>query len=224
MSNSLLYQEKAKLYEKLSQAEDKPGKILKKLIPHIQGKTVLDFGCGTGKYLSLLAPHAKKIIGVDKSIHVLDIARSKISHHSNIKLIHTNGQSIHLPDDHIDVTIGCWVLGTISNINQRQIALQEIQRVTTPLGQIILIENAPNSEFEQLRGRMNDPRERTQNYCNWIKKKGFTHLSTIKTHFQFDSLIEAQTTFKTIWPKTSKPEIESNQIKHQVDLWTLRTC
>ena len=45
------YYEENDIYELFSIAEDYPNKIYKYLLPKIKNKTILDLGCGTGKFM-----------------------------------------------------------------------------------------------------------------------------------------------------------------------------
>ena len=54
--DSGVYQVKSQTYELFSCAEDSPDKVTKFLIPLVKNRTVLDFGCGTGKFIKKIAP------------------------------------------------------------------------------------------------------------------------------------------------------------------------
>ncbi|MEN9614155.1 MAG: Methyltransferase domain [Candidatus Parcubacteria bacterium] len=43
-------------------------RIVKSILPYLKGKTVLDFGCGSGLYTKMVAQHALKVYGVDNPI------------------------------------------------------------------------------------------------------------------------------------------------------------
>lgn len=51
---------------------------LQSLIPSLEGKTVLEIGCGTGKNTQWLAPQCARLIGLDFSGGMLSVARQKI--------------------------------------------------------------------------------------------------------------------------------------------------
>lgn len=51
---------------------------MKKLLPDLQGKTVLDIGCGYGhNCLDFIKRGAKKVIGIDISEKMLDVAKKE---------------------------------------------------------------------------------------------------------------------------------------------------
>jgi SAM-dependent methyltransferase len=54
-------------------------RFLAALLPPAEGKTVLDVGCGTGRWLEYFAGHRpRRLVGVDLSAEMLEVAREKI--------------------------------------------------------------------------------------------------------------------------------------------------
>jgi len=102
---SEIYYERAEIYDALSEAEDADNKVFDWLLPHITGKTVLDLGCGTGKYLRLFAPHAKHITGLDASEAQLTIAQRKLPDIDNVILVQGDAVSAPLPNPEYEVVI-----------------------------------------------------------------------------------------------------------------------
>src|SRR5258706_5432982 len=62
-------------------AEKKELAFLKKLLGNIRGKTILDLGCGTGKFGLKLAHEAKKVVGIDISKSSVGIANRTANHY-----------------------------------------------------------------------------------------------------------------------------------------------
>lgn len=52
--------------------------------------TILDFGCGNGYYTRKFAERAQKVIGLDNSAELLDIAKANHGDQKNLQLIQTN--------------------------------------------------------------------------------------------------------------------------------------
>lgn len=48
---------------------------------------VLDFGCGTGRIAAAVAPAVQRVLGVDASPRMVDIARATVAHHANAAII-----------------------------------------------------------------------------------------------------------------------------------------
>ena len=72
------YYEENDIYELFSIAEDYPNKIYKYLLPKIKNKTILDLGCGTGKFMQKFHIETTKYYGLDLSNEQLNIAKRKI--------------------------------------------------------------------------------------------------------------------------------------------------
>ena len=151
MELSELYRSRAELYDHFANAEDAPAKVLSFLATLVCNKTVLDCGCGTGKYVRLLAPFCKTYYAVDVAGDALERAASKAA--SNVQVISARAEALPLADHSVDVVFGTWVLGTISDTARRKLAIESCLRVLRPGGAMYLVENDIGGEFEYVRGR-----------------------------------------------------------------------
>ncbi len=187
------YYAEADVYDRFSQCEDAPGLILKRLVPRVRGKRLLDLGCGSGKYAALLAPHAESVVGVDASEQQLANARKRSAHLPNVSLVRAPAGATGLPARSFDMVLASWVFCTILDEERRLRAIREAERVLTPGGQIILVENDEGGEFEEIRSRVDDPLERTRKYNDWlVESVGFSVEEKIETYFDFGSTEEAK--------------------------------
>ena len=193
---SKAYYDDNDFYEIFSIAEDGENKVSNYLKSISKDKIVLDAGCGTGKFLNILETSSKEYIGIDLSDKQLSKAKLK-SKKDNTKFICSNLSSINIESNKVDLIVSSWVLGTITDINERISALNELKRILKDDGTILLIENAENSEFEAVRGRNQDTR--TKDYNDWILSNGFTLEETINTYFNFKSLEDAIKCFDVIY-------------------------
>lgn len=215
--NSKAYYQNVDAYQLFSQAEDYPNKILPNLIRLTKGKTVVDVGCGNGKYCHLLKETVQSIIGIDKSYEQLKLAKNLNNMRSNLSgnlFIQGDATLLPMPDNSTDIALACWMLGTIVDQTRQIQALNEMKRITNE--KIILIENQVGSEFESLRGRFPDALERTQKYNNWLIEQGFQLQEVVSTYFQFHNVDTAQHTFRAIWGNKLIRPITNKKIEHQV--------
>jgi ubiquinone/menaquinone biosynthesis C-methylase UbiE len=211
------YFEKNEIYNIFSNAEDYPNEITKFLIPLVKGKKNLDIGCGNGKYLKLLSPFAKHITGVDQSLFQLNKAKEKTKNLKNIKFINIDAKKINFKKNSFDLAIACWVLGTINNANERKIIINKVMESLKPTGSFFLIENDINSEFEEIRERVNDPKNQTLKYNEWlIKEMDFKIEKKINTYFKFKNKNEAMNTIGNIWGEKAMAKVNEKVIKHRV--------
>jgi ubiquinone/menaquinone biosynthesis C-methylase UbiE len=116
-----------------------------KVIGKLNGNSVLDFGSGavrSAKFLLNLG--AKKIIGVDHNISMVEEAKKEKINKAEFHLIKTK---IPLQDSSIDLAFSSWVFMEIDDIKNIQKAMFEISRVLKPKGRFFLIVATPKSAF-----------------------------------------------------------------------------
>lgn len=216
LCDSDAYYSNAKLYARFAECEDAPGFITKFLAEKVIGKRVLDFGCGTGKYASLLCEKSSFYYGCDRSPFQVELASSITAGNERVHIFESDGLNLPLKTASIDCVIASWVFGTILDEDARLRRIQECSRVLSENGEFFLIENDTGSEFEKIRGRY-PFNENTSNYNNWLCKiAGFLEFKKIQTYFEFKSVNEAKNIFGEIWGKAAKDKISSNRIEHTI--------
>ena len=209
------YYEECDFYEKFSKAEDSLKLIENFLVQVTINKKVLDLGCGTGKYTSILFNNTKSIIGIDKSKDQLQIAKNKLA--SNL-FVHADASALPFEDKTFDVVISCWCVGTIQDSIIQKKVLEETKRVLKQGASAYFVENDIGGEFEEIRGRFPDT-ERTLSYNNFLEENGFKVCKKIKTFFDFQSLDDAKNTFEHIWGNEVATKIKSKKIMHNVVIY-----
>lgn len=212
LKNSKAYYEDNDYYELFSIAEDGENKVADYLKELSIDKVVLDAGCGTGKFLPIIENVAYKYIGIDLSNEQLKKAKDKSGRNS--LFINSSLEKIELDSNSVDLIISTWVLGTITDIEERNRCLDELKRILKPNGKIILVENDENSEFEKIRNRTSD--SRTKDYNNWILSNGFIVDKRLETYFNFESIDEAKRCFEVIYGKTISDKINDKRIEHKI--------
>lgn len=104
----------------------------------LQGRTVLDVGCGSGRYLlQALKRGATHLFGVDLSPQMLQRAEHELEPHrhvAQISLTHGDLRAIAAPDAQADLTICGLVIGHVADLRQ---GLSELHRVTRPGGMVL---------------------------------------------------------------------------------------
>ena len=209
--NSNAYYSANKVYLDFCKAEDYPNKTIDFLKPHIKNKKVLDAGCGTGKYIYNLKSNPSMIIGLDQSINQLNEAYAL---NKDIRFICGNLVTPLFKPNSFDVSISCWVLGTIIDDNKRLEALNNLKKYSK---NIYLLENAQNSEFEYIRDRTCD--NRTKSYNDWLIKNDFKSIKTINTYFKFETIAQAKQVFYNIWGGACSDKIKSAIIEHDIQIF-----
>lgn len=212
------YYEENDIYEIFSIAEDYPNKIYNFLLPKIQGKTVLDLGCGTGKFMQKFYDKAHKYYGLDLSEKQLNIAKEKVKDSNNVEFMCCSAENIPLPDNSVDVIISTWVLGTILELDRRNKVLEEMKRVLKKDGNIYLVENDIGGEFEEIRNRYPNIKK-TKEYNDWIENHYFICDSKFETYFKFDTGNQAKRVFTNIWGTKVGSKVNSSIIKQNVIIY-----
>jgi malonyl-CoA O-methyltransferase len=108
------------------------------LLPDVQGRSVLDAGCGTGRYLQELKVRGASAIGVDLSAQMLERARSV----SN-SVARADFRALPFGACAIDLVVCGLALGDVADL---ELALAEIARVMRPGGCVIYSVVHPNGE------------------------------------------------------------------------------
>jgi cytosine/adenosine deaminase-related metal-dependent hydrolase/ubiquinone/menaquinone biosynthesis C-methylase UbiE len=139
-------------------------RFLTRMLPDVSGLDVLDVGCGTGRWLQLLAPRRPaSLLGVDTSSQMLQRATAKVGAVSTLRL----GSCVALPVQNTaaDLVMASFVL---SYLESAEAFARELHRVTRPGATVFLTDMHPN----------------TATFCNW--KRSFKANGT-EEHLQTSS-------------------------------------
>lgn len=98
--------------------------------PHLEHRTALEVGCGTGLILSRTSRIAKKAVGVDISPGMIEACKRK-----GLEAHLLTAQELPFPNNYFDVTYAFKVLPHIPDIKA---TIEEMVRVTRPGGRVVL--------------------------------------------------------------------------------------
>lgn len=106
--------------------------------------TILDAGCGSGGALLLASERTRKLFGIDASHKLVDLARSRDIPSAEF----TQGELEDLPysNDQFDVILAS---NSLQFVESKPNALQEMKRVASPEGIVIIIVWGDPEECEQ---------------------------------------------------------------------------
>jgi cytosine/adenosine deaminase-related metal-dependent hydrolase/ubiquinone/menaquinone biosynthesis C-methylase UbiE len=143
-------------------------RFLVRMLPDARGIDVLDAGCGTGRWLQLLASHRPaSLTGVDASPQMLQRAAAKLGPASTLRL----GSCVALPVQNAtaDLVLASFVLSYIENV---EVFARELHRVARPGATVFLTDMHPETAIS----------------CSWkrsFKVNGTTeHLRTMSHSLQ----------------------------------------
>lgn len=107
------------------------------LLGDVQGKTVLDLGCGSGENMIPLLKRGAAVIGIDISPELIELARRRVSNYGlNARLLVGSAYDTTLPAESVDVVFS---MSLLHHLDLSQ-ARAEILRVLRPNGILILRE------------------------------------------------------------------------------------
>ena len=87
--------------------------LVEKFLPELKGKTILDAGCGTGKFCSLAEnQNAMKVVGIDLSQAMIDEAKSVCSK-TEFRCLDISKATIE--QSHYDVVLCVLVMGHLES-------------------------------------------------------------------------------------------------------------
>ncbi len=108
-------------------------------IPHARGQ-VLEIGIGSGLNLPFYSPEVERVYGVDPSIELGRLARTRAAAGSTKVefLSQSAAEPLPLSNATMDTVVITWTLCSIPNA---PVALREMRRVLKPTGRLIFVEH-----------------------------------------------------------------------------------
>jgi len=111
------------------------------LIPPLDGLTVADLGCGTGRYTArALQAGARAVYAVDLSVNMLRVTEGRVSPDPRVKLVHASMENIPLCDGAVDVILSGLALGYVTSLER---AISEMARLLRVGGAAVLSDLHP---------------------------------------------------------------------------------
>ena len=107
------------------------------LIGKLQGKRVLDVGCGSGRGIVGFVPEAAFTVGCDASVDMLSVTTRKLKGRTGWALTNVYAQQLPFASNSFDVVITLNFLHLFSLETQRDM-IAEMKRVTKPGGTLVL--------------------------------------------------------------------------------------
>jgi ubiquinone/menaquinone biosynthesis C-methylase UbiE len=156
-------------------------------IPQASGE-VLEVGMGSGLNLAFYSPQARRIYGVDPSLELQRMARTRAGSINVEFLLQTAEEPLPLENASIDTIVLTWTLCSIANPPK---ALEEMKRVLKASGRLIFIEHgrSPDSGVVAWQDRLTPMWKRLAGGCHLnrrvdaiIKEAGF-QISDLKTEY-----------------------------------------
>src|SRR5436190_21829704 len=105
--------------------------------PELQGKDVLEIGCGTGVHARLLAEAGARLSAVDLTPTAVELTRRRLELHGlEADVREADAESLPFPDESFDFV---WSLGVIHHSQDTRRVVEELARVLRPGGRLGLM-------------------------------------------------------------------------------------
>ena len=136
------------------------------------GLVVGDLGCGTGHLAVAMAPFVQRVVAVDGSQAMLDVARARLGDVRNVDLRRGDLESLPIRDNELDIAMLSVVLSYAAD---PAAVLAEAARALQPGGRLLVADLMPHDQVE-LRQRFG---QRWQGFSSetvrtWLESAGFT--------------------------------------------------
>jgi len=114
------------------------------LIPDVEGKRLLDAGCGTGVYTKWLLERGAEVVGVDASEAMLDCARQRVGDRATFHQADLGKPLDFLAADAFDGVVSPLTLGYVEDWRE---PFAEFARVLAPGGVLVFSTVHPLDQF-----------------------------------------------------------------------------
>src|SRR5687768_10173575 len=98
---------------------------------------VADLGCGTGQTAADLAPHVRRVIGVDQSSAMLKAAQKRTAALDNVELRRGSLEAVPIEDAHCD---GALLVLALTYVEEPAAAVKEMARILRPGGRGVVVD------------------------------------------------------------------------------------
>lgn len=173
----------------------------------LTNNTVLDLGCGTGRFSIELAKSKTKVISFDASISMLKLFKNKIRDTKlNIDLVNGSGFQLPFKDNTFD---GCVCINVLDHIYDPERLIKEISRVLKKNGFLIINFSNLYSIYLPIALYINLTKKSVQNevYTEWIS------LMKIKKIFKKSCLEISDMKGQLVFPKNPNFHLIINLLK-----------
>lgn len=139
---------------------DRPATL--SLLPEVEGKRVLDAGCGPGAYAEWLVAHGASVVGIDASDKMVELARERLDGRAQVRCADFGKPLEFLEDASFDIVLCALALDYIENWHD---VFREFHRVLRVPGYLVFSVEHPFDNFVRYKSQNYFATELV--YSNW---------------------------------------------------------
>jgi len=182
-----------KIYDRFGECEDFGDSAFQALLKHVsfEGKTVYEYGCGTGKYTYKIAGLCCKLYANDVSPLMIEKAKERCAGKSNVEYITASAENSGLPDESVDTIFGAWAGPPLGEKELVERIENEFSRILKKDGSIWIFTNYLKGEFTQMRD-FEEPADPVAFYTGSMDQYGYRLVEYVPAYWKFADLKEAK--------------------------------
>ncbi|MFT7668422.1 MAG: ubiquinone/menaquinone biosynthesis C-methylase UbiE [Planctomycetota bacterium] len=184
-----VYRDSPHIFDRFSRAEDRFDVVAPRLIElaRLAGCSVLEMGCGTGRWTRSLASTPRSYAALEPQAGMLQLAQAAGA--DGVSWILGRGEALPVASCSLDRVLATWVFANMRpKVRARSIA--EAHRVVKPGGEIWLLENHWEDDFQELRRDAGLPVE--VEVQPLTEEFGFELVEVLETEMAFESEADAR--------------------------------
>lgn len=190
-----VYRDTPEVFARFGRAEDRDDEIPRALLAlaGFEGSRVLEIGAGTGRWSSRLHGACASWVATEPARGMLALGREETP--SRVRWLKARSQSLPFAMGSFERGFAGFVFANLRP-KDRAPALAGVQRVLAPGGELWLLENHWDDEFQEL--RRSAGLETHKEIAPLTEEFGFEHVSTVDTRMEFESADDACEVLGTI--------------------------
>ncbi|MFT3765210.1 MAG: class I SAM-dependent methyltransferase [Minicystis sp.] len=200
MDQQQIYERHAAEYDALVAAEDCDGHLLPAIeaVAPVRGARVIEVGAGTGRITRLLVAGGARVVAVDRSPAMLEIARrhlTALDMPGTWEIHRADARALPVANGEADLGIAGWVFGHLRYWMPDDWkdavghALAEMRRALRPGGTMIVIETLGTGREDPL-----PPSAALAEYYDWLEGEHGMTRAAIRTDYAFPDVATAAAT------------------------------
>ncbi|MFB6849007.1 class I SAM-dependent methyltransferase [Streptomyces sp. NPDC056373] len=120
--------------------DDAQKSMIERLVPNLDGRRVVDLGCGVGRLTSWVSRRAGLTVGIDRSARMVDRARHVVAGRPAV-VVQASTAKLPLPSGAFDLVLAVFTLQHVVDEQEFRASVREMGRVAVrPGGELLIVD------------------------------------------------------------------------------------